>query len=58
MWFHAQAQLAKKYNLGVVIHTRNCSETTLEELEKSGLKKFVIHCFSEDWKFAEAIFAF
>ncbi len=57
-WFHAQAELAEKYDLPVVIHTRNCPETTLEELEKSGLKKFVIHCFSEDWKFAEAIFAF
>ena len=56
-WFHAQAQLAKKYNLGVVIHTRNCSETTLAELQKSGLEKFVIHCFSEDWVFAEKIFA-
>lgn len=57
-WFHAQAQLAQKYDLPVVIHTRNCPETTLEELQKSGLKKFVIHCFSEDWNFAEAIFAF
>ncbi len=55
-WFHAQAELAKKYNLPVVIHTRNCSETTLTELQKSGLQKFVIHCFSEDWTFAEKIF--
>jgi TatD DNase family protein len=55
-WFHAQAALAKKYNLGVVIHTRNCSEVTLRELEKSGLEKFVIHCFSEDWDFAEKVF--
>lgn len=56
-WFHAQAKLAQKYNLAVVIHTRNCSETTLEELKKSGLEKFVIHCFSENWDFAEKIFA-
>ncbi len=55
-WFHAQAQLAKKYNLPVVIHTRNCPQTTLTELQKSGLEKFVIHCFSEDWDFAEKIF--
>jgi TatD DNase family protein len=55
-WFHAQAEIAKKYNLPVVIHTRNCSALTLEELIKSGLKKFVIHCFSEDWSFAEKIF--
>jgi len=56
-WFHAQAQLAQKHNLPVVIHTRNCSSTTLKELMKSGLTKFVIHCFSEDWEFAEKIFA-
>lgn len=56
-WFHAQAQLAKKYNLAVVIHTRNCPEVTLEELKKSSLEKFVIHCFSENWDFAEKIFA-
>ncbi len=55
-WFHAQAEIAKKYNLPVVIHTRNCAETTLQELEKSELKKFVIHCFSENWDFAEKIF--
>lgn len=55
-WFHAQADLAKKYDLPVVIHTRNCPKITLSELEKSGLKKFVIHCFSESWDFAESIF--
>jgi Tat protein secretion system quality control protein TatD with DNase activity len=51
-----QAALAIKYNLPVVIHTRNCSNTTLEEIQKSGLKKFAIHCFSEDGDFAEKIF--
>ena len=56
-WFHAQAKLAQKYNLPVVIHTRNCTETTLEELQTSGLQKFVIHCFSENWDFAQKIFA-
>ncbi len=55
-WFHTQAKIAKKYNLPVVIHTRNCALLTLEELQKSGLEKFVVHCFSEDWAFAEKIF--
>lgn len=55
-WFHAQVQLAQKYNLPVVIHTRNCPQITFTELQKSGLEKFVIHCFSEDWDFAEKIF--
>jgi TatD DNase family protein len=55
-WFEAQAELALKYNLPVVIHTRNCPEKTLEALKKSWLTKFVIHCFSENWDFAEKIF--
>ncbi len=55
-WFHAQADLAKKYDLPVVIHTRNCCEVTLDELRRSGLQKFVVHCFSEDWDFVEKIF--
>jgi TatD DNase family protein len=57
-WFRAQARLAKKYDLPVVIHTRNCSQLTLIELEASWLEKFVIHCFSENWDFAQKICAF
>jgi len=57
LWFTAQAALALKYDFPVVIHTRNCSEKTLEALRKSWLKKFVIHCFSEDWSFAQNIFS-
>ncbi|MFA6079863.1 MAG: TatD family hydrolase [Candidatus Gracilibacteria bacterium] len=56
LWFAAQAELALKYDIPVVIHTRNCPDKTLEELKNSGLKKFVIHCFSEDWNFAQKIF--
>ncbi len=56
-WFKAQADLALKYDLPVVIHTRNCPEETLEALREFGLKKFVIHCFSENWDFAEQIFS-
>jgi TatD DNase family protein len=55
-WFHAQVKLAIKYNFPVVIHTRNCSDTTLSEISESQLKKFVIHCFSEEWSFAEKVF--
>ena len=55
-WFHTQADLAKKYDLPVVIHTRNCPQITLSELKASGLQKFVIHCFSENWDFAQSLF--
>jgi TatD DNase family protein len=57
-WFYAQAKIALKYDLPVVIHTRNCAEKTLKHLEASGLKQFVIHCFSEDLAFAEKILTY
>lgn len=56
-WFEAQAELAIKYNLPVVVHTRNCPEKTFEALKNSWLTKFVIHCFSENWNFADKIFS-
>jgi Tat protein secretion system quality control protein TatD with DNase activity len=34
-WFEAQAELALKYDLPVVIHTRNCSEKTIQALKDS-----------------------
>jgi len=34
-WFEAQAELALKHTLPVVIHTRNCPEKTLEALKNS-----------------------
>ena len=40
----------------MVIHTRNCSPLTLQELTLSKLETFVIHCFSEDWSFATKVF--
>lgn len=55
-WFRAQIELAEKYQLSVVIHTRNCSPLTLQELQTAGIDSFVIHCFSEDWDFATKIF--
>ncbi len=55
-WFRAQAEIALEHDLPVVIHSRQCRELTLKEITNSGLKKFVIHCFSEDWDFAKKIF--
>jgi TatD DNase family protein len=49
--------LAIKYDIPVVIHTRNCPEKTFLALRDAWLKKFVIHCFSENWDFAENIFS-
>jgi TatD DNase family protein len=56
-WFEAQVALAIKYDMPVVIHSRNCPEKTFYALNYSWLKKFVVHCFSENWGFAEKIFS-
>jgi Tat protein secretion system quality control protein TatD with DNase activity len=46
-WFMHKQKSPKNTISPVVIHTRNCSEITLKNSRKSGLEKFVIHCFSE-----------
>lgn len=51
-FFRAQIELAKKYSLPIVIHTRDSKEDTLRVLKDMEAKKFVLHCFSEDLDFA------
>lgn len=51
-FFVAQIKLAQKYSLPIVIHTRDAKNDTLETIKETGLKKFVLHCFSEDLDFA------
>ena len=40
----------------MIIHTRNCPQLTVTELQKTKINAFVIHCFSEDLNFATKIF--
>lgn len=51
-FFRAQIELAKKYDLAVVVHTRNAKDDTLRVLMDTWCKKFILHCFSEDLDFA------
>ena len=51
--FTKQKELAKKYDLPLVIHTRNAWNKVLNFLEK--WDKFVIHCFSENEVFAKKV---
>lgn len=53
--FFTMTALAKKYDLPVVIHSRNAGEDTLRYIKESGITKFVIHCFSETPWFAREI---
>ncbi len=52
-FFIAQINLAKKYNLPVIIHNRKAKNDTLEILKQENCKNFIFHCFSENLEFAE-----
>jgi TatD DNase family protein len=52
IFFREQIILAKKYNLPVVIHSRDSKDDTLRVLKELDCKKFILHCYSEDLDFA------
>lgn len=58
IWFSEQWELAQRYDLPLVIHTRDARDATLEFMKSNGIKRCVMHCFSEDWDFARALLDF
>lgn len=52
-FFEMQIDLAKKYFLPLIIHTRNSKNEVFETLQKNNAKKYILHCFSEDYEFAK-----
>lgn len=51
--FRVQIELAKKFNLALVIHTRDSWEDTFSILKEQGIpEKFVFHCFTGDVELA------
>lgn len=55
--FLYQLELAKQYNLPVVIHSRDAAEDTWSILKEAKLPKVVVHCFGYDLVFAEKFLA-
>lgn len=53
--FIKQIELSKKYDLPLIIHTRDAGDKTLSMLKKYEVTNFVIHCFTETQKFAEEV---
>ncbi|MDF2612455.1 MAG: TatD family deoxyribonuclease [Clostridia bacterium] len=45
-WFKKQLELAKEFDLPVIIHSREASQETFDLVIESGVKEGVIHCFS------------
>jgi TatD DNase family protein len=56
-FFRAQAALSIKLDLPAIIHSRNAAAETAFQLKGCGIKRAVIHCFSEDLIFAEDLLA-
>lgn len=55
--FKAHIELALEYDLGLVVHSRDAYDETLQALEefKKDIKRATIHCFSYDQAFAEYV---
>ena len=52
--FESQIKLAIKYNLPLIIHSRDAISDTFEMLNKyANQVKFVMHCYSGSWEMAE-----
>jgi TatD DNase family protein len=58
MWWLAQWEMAKKYNLPLVIHTRDARQETLDFMLQNNINRAVIHCYSEDPEFAQTLLDF
>lgn len=52
-WWLMQWELAQKYNLPLVIHTRDARDATLDFIVEHDIYRAVIHCYSEDPGFAQ-----
>jgi TatD DNase family protein len=56
-FFGAQAALALRLDLPLVIHSRSAAADTVAQIKEFGIKRAVIHCFSEDPAFARELMA-
>jgi len=55
VFFTAQAELALRLDLPLVIHTRDAAKDTIALIKQCGVRRAVIHCFSEDPSFAREL---
>ena len=52
-WFIKQVKLAVKYDLTLVIHSRNAASETMDIIKKYKPPRVIIHCFTYDAKVAQ-----
>lgn len=58
IFFKAQINLAKKYNLPIIIHNRESKDDIFDILEKTWFKNFIFHCYSENLEYANKLLKF
>ena len=58
IFFKAQIELAKKYNLPIIIHNREAKDDVLEILKQTNFKNFIFHCYSENLEYAKKLLEF
>jgi TatD DNase family protein len=51
----AHADLARRYNLPLVIHTRNATVDIIAQIKECGITRATMHCFSENTAFAQEL---
>jgi|WetSurMetagenome_2_1015567.scaffolds.fasta_scaffold82958_2 TatD DNase family protein len=56
-FFAAQAFLAQSLDLPLIIHTRDAAADTIAQIKECGIKRAVIHCYSENPEFARELLA-
>jgi TatD DNase family protein len=56
-FFEAQASLAVRLDLPLIIHTRDAASDTIALIKEFGVKRAVIHCCSETREFADELLA-
>jgi TatD DNase family protein len=51
-WLKRQLELAKKYNLPVLLHIREAFTDAYEIVKEVGTNKGILHCFTGNWETA------
>jgi len=51
--FHAHLQLAKKYDLPVVVHSRDATQDTLSIIKEHPGNRYLMHCYSQSLETAK-----
>lgn len=58
IFFKAHINLAKEYNLPIIIHNRDSKDDALKILKETNFKNFIFHCYSENLEYAQKLIEF